>query len=156
MKSNINFLIFERYEIICDNMTNNNEKNINKRRISIALSDEELSNWEINNNRESLSAFIREAVNEYIKIRDPKQYSNLLDIIQEQKRLLYQFDEHSDHIEKIQRDLLEIRAAIAKKDIIPDSDEMENQILNYIKRKLKKEDITEENKRLFEKFKDNL
>ncbi|MBA7576383.1 hypothetical protein ES708_18223 [subsurface metagenome] len=85
----------------------------------------------------SKAAFIREAVGEYIKIRDPKQYSNLLDIIQEQKQLLHQYKDQSEHIEKIERDLIEIRAAIAKKDIIPDSDEMENQILNYIKRKYK-------------------
>jgi len=137
MKRNINFLSFERYEIICDNMTENNKKKFNKRRISIALSDEDLNRWELNNNRESLSAFIREAVSEYIKIREPKQYSNLLDIIQEQKQLLHQYNEQSEHIEKIERDLIEIRAAIAKKDIIPDSDEMENQILNYIKRKYK-------------------
>ena len=118
-------------------MTEKNKKNLSKRRISIALSDEELNRWELNNNRESLSAFIREAVNEYIKIRDPKQYSNLLDIIQEQKHLLHQYNDQSEHIEKIERDLIEIQAAIAKKDIIPDSDEMENQILNYIKRKYK-------------------
>ena len=118
-------------------MTEKNLKIKNKKRISLALSDEELSKWELNNNRESLSAFIREAVNEYIKIRSPKQYSNLLDIIQEQKQLLHQSNDQSEHIEKIERDLIEIRAAIAKKDIIPDSDEMENQILNYIKRKYK-------------------
>ena len=137
MKRNINFLSFESYEIICGNMTTNIKKNLNKKRISIALSEEELNRWELNNNRESLSAFIREAVSEYIKIREPKQYSNLLDIIQEQKQLLHQYNEQSEHIEKIERDLIEIRAAIAKKDIIPDSDEMENQILNYIKRKYK-------------------
>ena len=91
----------------------------------------------MNNYRESLSAFIREAVNEYIKIREPKHISNLLEIIQDQKQLLHQYHEQTDHIEKIERDLIEIRAAIAKKDIIPDSDEMENQILNYIKRKYK-------------------
>ena len=137
MKRNINFLSFERYEIVCDNMTNKKIKIRNKKRISIAVSDEELNRWELNNNRESLSAFIREAVSEYIKIRSPKQYSNLLEIIQEQKQLLYKFNDQSEHIEKIERDLIEIRAAIAKKDIIPDSDEMENQILNYIKRKYK-------------------
>lgn len=114
-----------------------NKKYLNRKRISIALSEEELNRWELNNNRESLSAFIREAVSEYIKIREPKQYSNLLDIIQEQKLLLHQYKDQSDHIEKIERDLIEIRAAIAKKDIIPDSDEMENQILNYIRRKYK-------------------
>ncbi|MHA1474062.1 MAG: hypothetical protein ACTSRX_04910 [Promethearchaeota archaeon] len=118
-------------------MTNKNLKSKNKKRISIALSEEELNKWELNNNRESLSAFIREAVSEYIKIREPKHYSNLLDIIQEQKQLLHQYREQTEHIEKIERDLIEIRAAIAKKDIIPDSDEMENQILNYIKRKYK-------------------
>ena len=118
-------------------MTDNIKKVINKKRISIALSEEDLNRWELNNNRESLSAFIREAVNEYIKIREPKQYSNLLDIIQEQKQLLHQYHEQTDHIEKIKRDLIEIRAAIAKKDISPDSDVMENQILNYIKQKYK-------------------
>ena len=46
-------------------------------------------------------------------------------------------EEALQHIEKIERDLIEIQAAIAQKDIIPDSDEMENQILNYIKRKYK-------------------
>ena len=142
-------------------MTEIQKKNKIEKRISIALSDEELSNWKLNNYRESLSAFIREAVNEYIKIREPKHISNLLEIIQDQKQLLAQFYEHSERIEKIQhdlietqRDLIEIRAAIAKKNIIPDSDEMENQILSYIKRKLKKEDITEESKRIFEKYKD--
>ena len=125
------------YEIVCDNMTEIHKKNKIEKRISIALSDEELSNWKLNNYRESLSAFIREAVNEYIKIREPKHISNLLEIIQDQKQLLHQYHEQTDHIEKIERDLIEIRAAIAKKDIIPDSDEMENQILNYIKRKYK-------------------
>jgi len=144
MKRNINLLSLEKYDIICDNMTENNKKNLNKNRISISLSDEELIRWKLNNHRESLSAFIREAVNEFIKFREPKNLSNLLDIIQDQKKLLHQFHDHSEYIEKnhgdlieIQRDLIEIRAAIAKKDIIPDSDEMENQILIYIKRKYK-------------------
>ena len=125
-------------------MTENIKKNLNKNRISISLSDEELRRWKLNNHRESLSAFIREAVNEFIKFREPKNLSNLLDIIQDQKKLLHQFYNHSENIEKnqrdlieIQRDLIEIRAAIAKKDIIPDSDEMENQILDYIKRRYK-------------------
>ena len=131
-------------------MTEFQKKNRIKKRISLAISEEELTKWELNNNRESLSAFIREAVNEYIKIRNPGQFSNLMD------ELLQQNSEQSDHIEKIERDLIEIRAAIAKKDIIPDSDQMENQILNYIKRKLKKEDITDENKRIFENYKDRL
>ncbi|QEE15461.1 hypothetical protein DSAG12_01287 [Promethearchaeum syntrophicum] len=131
-------------------MTEIQKKNRIKKRISLAISEEELTRWELNNNRESLSAFIREAVNEYIKIRNPGQYSNLMD------ELLQQNSEQSDHIEKIERDLIEIRAAIAKKDIIPDSDQMENQILNYIKRKLKKEDITDEIKRIFENYKDTL
>ncbi len=131
-------------------MTEIQKNNRIKKRISLAISEEELTKWELNNKRESLSAFIREAVNEYIKIRNPGQYSNLMD------ELLQQNIEQSDHIEKIERDLIEIRAAIAKKDIIPDSDQMENQILNYIKRKLKKEDITDENKRIFENYKDRL
>jgi len=131
-------------------MTEIQKNNRIKKRISLAISEEELTKWELNNKRDSLSAFIREAVNEYIKIRNPGQYSNLMD------ELLQQNSEQSDHIEKIERDLIEIRAAIAKKDIIPDSDEMENQILNYIKRKLKKEDITEESKRIFENYKDGL
>ena len=131
-------------------MTEIQKNNRIKKRISLAISEEELTKWELNNKRESLSAFIREAVNEYIKIRNPGQYSNLMD------ELLQQNVEQSDHIEKIERDLIEIRAAIAKKDIIPDSDQMENQILNYIKRKLKKEDITDENKRIFENYKDRL
>ena len=136
--------LFDKYDIICDNMTENIKKNLNKNRISISLSDEELRRWKLNNHRESLSAFIREAVNEFIKFREPKNLSNLLDIIQDQKKLLHQFYNHSENIEKnqrdlieIQRDLIEIRAAIAKKDIIPDSDEMENQILDYIKRRYK-------------------
>ena len=137
-------------------MTEIQKKDRIKRRISLAISEEELKKWELFNKRESLSAFIREAVNEYIKIRDPGQYSNLMDVMYKQKQLLQHYSEHEEHIEKIERDLIEIRAAIAKKDIIPDSDEMENQILNYIKRKLKKEDITEESKRIFENYKDGL
>ena len=131
-------------------MTEIQKNNRIKKRISLAISEEELTKWELNNKRDSLSAFIREAVNEYIKIRNPGQYSNLMD------ELLQQNSEQSDHIEKIERDLIEIRAAIAKKDIIPDTDEMENQILNYIKSKLEKEDITEESKRIFENYKDGL
>ena len=131
-------------------MTEIQKNNRIKKRISLAISEEDLTKWELNNKRESLSAFIREAVNEYIKIRNPGQYSNLMDEILQQNSKL------SDHIEKIERDLIEIRAAIAKKDIIPDSDQMENQILNYIKRKLEKEDITDEIKRIFENYKDSL
>ncbi len=131
-------------------MTEIQKNNRIKKRISLAISEEDLTKWELNNKRESLSAFIREAVNEYIKIRNPGQYSNLMD------ELLQQNSKLSDHIEKIEQDLIEIRAAIAKKDIIPDSDQMENQILNYIKRKLEKQDITDENKRIFENYKDRL
>ncbi|MHA1720246.1 MAG: hypothetical protein ACTSWX_10390 [Promethearchaeota archaeon] len=137
-------------------MTELKKKEKNKKRISLAISEDELNLWELSNNRESLSAFIREAVNEYIKIRNPRQYSNLLDIIYEQRQLIEQYQEQAEHIEKIERDLIEIQAAIAKKDIIPDSDEMENQIINYIKRRLKKEDIAEENRRIFETYKDRL
>ena len=137
-------------------MTEIQNKNRIKRRISLAISDEEFNKWNLYDKRENLSAFIREAVNEYIKIRDPGQYSNLMDIMYKQKQLLQHHSEHAEHIEKIERDLIEIRAAIAKKDIIPDSDEMEYQILNYIRRTLKKEDITDENKRLFENYKDGL
>ncbi len=90
-------------------MTEIQKKNRIKKRISLAISEEELNKWELNNRRESLSAFIREAVNEYIKIRNPGQYSNLMD------ELLQQNFEQSDHIEKIERDLIEIRAAIAKR-----------------------------------------
>ena len=40
---------------------------------------------------------------------------------------LKQYHEQTEHIEKIKQDLIEIQAVIAKKDIIPDCDEMENQ-----------------------------
>ena len=131
-------------------MTEIQKNNRIKKRISLAISEGELIKWELNNKRDSLSAFIREAVNEYIKIRNPGQYSNLMD------ELLQQNSKQSERIEKIERDLIEIRAAIAKRDIIPDSDQIENQILNYIKRKLEKEDITDEIKRILENYKDSL
>ena len=77
-------------------------------RISISLSKRDLELWTSTKGDLSLSAFVRKAVNEYIKIQEPGMQSTIFDLIVNQR---IQF-------EKIENDLLDITAALARVDLI--------------------------------------
>lgn len=96
-------------------------------RITITVSPEEKEIWEKANKRDSLSDFIREAVNEYVKLLEPNQQTTITELILEQK----------SRLERIEGDLLDIFAAMAQSRIIkPDVNEGQPgwvEVINYSK-----------------------
>ena len=89
-----------------------------KNRVSITVSKEELERWEAANNRESLSAFIRDAVNEYVKIQEPKKQNTLFDLFLEQRAQFKTIQEKLERLESIEGDIIDLSAAMAKFDFI--------------------------------------
>jgi len=115
------------YAKICDSMTYQNNKSTKSKRISLSLSEEELSKWSFFNTRESLSAFIREAVNFYIQTLENEKA--------DLKPLHEIIDKNHAQIEKIEGDLLEIQAVLAKHNILLETDGLERRIIEFIKKR---------------------
>ena len=88
------------------------------KRISISVSEEELAIWSKINHRESLSAFIREAVNEYVKIQTPERKMSILDLILEQRSDFSNIREKLSRLERIEGELIDLTADLAKFDMI--------------------------------------
>ncbi len=103
--------VCESMQLVCDNMTKT-------RRISITVSEEELTHWSHVNPRESLSAFIREAVNEYVKIQTPERKMSLFDFFLKQNDEFSQIKKKLLHLERIEGELIDLTAAMAKFDMI--------------------------------------
>jgi len=101
------------------------------RRISITVSNEELEQWIQADKRANLSAFIREAVNEYVKIQEPARRRTVFDLFVEQRQGL---DQIYQALGRMESDLFEITAAIAQKDIIPEPEKriIESRVADYI------------------------
>jgi len=101
------------------------------RRISITVPEDDLELWERADSRKNLSAFIREAVNEYIKIQDPDRKRTIFDLFIEQRQGLEQIFQK---LGRIEGDLFEVTAAMAQKDIYPEPEKkiIEKRILDYI------------------------
>ncbi|UYP47405.1 hypothetical protein NEF87_003690 [Candidatus Lokiarchaeum ossiferum] len=98
-------------QLVCDSMTSS-------KRISITVSEKELTLWNEVNPRESLSAFIREAVNEYVKIQTPEQKMSLFDFFLKQNDEFSQIKKKLIHLERIEGELIDLTAAMAKFDMI--------------------------------------
>ena len=109
---------------ICDSMTYQRNQPTKSKRISLTLSEEELTQWGFFNTRESLSAFIREAVNFYIQTLE-KEQADL-------KPMQDTIDKNHTRIEKIEGDLLEIQAVLAKHNILLETDVLERRIIDFI------------------------
>ncbi|WP_371802941.1 hypothetical protein [Candidatus Lokiarchaeum ossiferum] len=93
------------------------------KRISISVSDEELAHWNQIKGNYTLSAFIREAVNEFAKIQKPERQMSLFDF----------FLKQNDELSQIKGELIDITAAMAKFEMIDIKDDQWE-----IKRKSKK------------------
>ena len=111
------------------------KKAIKSRRISITVSEEDLYQWEAVNYENSLSAFIRKAVNEYIKIQEPKRERSIFDVFLDQQTGIRDIKASLTHIEK---DLFDITASLAQKNILPETEEkiIDARILEYINERL--------------------
>jgi hypothetical protein len=90
----------------------------NTQRISITVPESELQVWKLSNNRESLSAFIRDAVNEYVKIQKPDNKTSLYDLFIEQKSQYRDIQQKLTRLERIEGDILDLSAAMAELDMI--------------------------------------
>ncbi len=88
------------------------------KRISITLSKEEYNRWISFNYDGNLSKFIRDAVNEYIKIQKPENQQTVFDLFLNQQIELKKIKDKLDHLDKIEGDLIDITAALAKFDMI--------------------------------------
>jgi len=108
-------------------MTYQRNQPTKSKRISFTLSEEEFEHWTDANTRESFSAFIRDAVNNYITIQEnePNDLRPLQDTIQK----------NHARIEKIEGDLLEIQAVLAKHNILLETDVWERRINDFIKKR---------------------
>ncbi len=105
------------------------------RRISITVSDDELYQWEAANYGDSLSAFIRKAVNEYIKIQEPQRERSIFDAFLDQQTGIRDIKASLTHIEN---DLFDITASLARKNILPETEEkiIDARILEFINGRL--------------------
>ncbi len=112
-------------------------------RISLTLSVEELAQWQFYNNRESLSAFIRDAVNNYIEQREDSRDKELA--------VKEKIDQNFRSIQKIEEDLIEIQVALAKKDILPEI-EFDTQMHRFLENQLRNTNLTEEDRKMFAKI----
>ena len=116
-------------------------------RISITVSEEELAQWRFFNNRESLSAFIRESVQSHINYLESGK--------QEDKKLEKRIDTNTDHILRIEEDLIEIQMALAKRDIIPEF-ESNTRIQQFIEDRLVRTDLTLDDRKTFARIRQRL
>lgn len=83
------------------------------KRISITASAEELNLWNKMRGNNSLSAFIREAANEFSKIQKPERQMSLFDF----------FLKQNDELSQIKGELIDITAAMAKFEMIDIKDD---------------------------------
>ena len=115
------------YVKICDNMTSLSKHSNRTKRISLTLSEEELAHWSFFNTQANLSAFIREAVNSYITSRE----NEAADL----KSIREDLSKNHSRMDKIEGDLLEIQAELAKHNILLESDVLERRIIDFIANK---------------------
>ena len=87
-------------------------------RISITVSEDDLEKWKAVNKRDTLSAFIREAVNEYVKIQEPARQVSVFDVFLEQKDQFRQIQDKLTSLAKIEGDLIDLTAAMARLDFV--------------------------------------
>ncbi|MHA1619342.1 MAG: hypothetical protein ACTSVZ_08665, partial [Promethearchaeota archaeon] len=118
------------YDIVCENMGTKKNK-----RISLTASEDELFRWEAANYEGNLSAFIRKAVNEYVKIQDPEKERSMFDVFLDQQTGIREIKES---LIQIENDLFEITASMARKNILPESEEkiIDARILQFINDRL--------------------
>jgi hypothetical protein len=91
---------------------------VNSKRISITVSNKELDLWKSVNHRESLSAFIREVVNKFVKIKTPDKEISFYDYLQNHDKELIQLKKRLSHLERIEGDLIDLAAVLANKEMI--------------------------------------
>ncbi|MHA1584553.1 MAG: hypothetical protein ACTSVU_06685 [Promethearchaeota archaeon] len=103
------------------------------KRITITVPEIDLIQWNFMNNQISLSAFIRDAVNQYILElnNENEQNTDISKKVENNRR----------KISKIEVDLIEIQAAMAKRNIIPEYEQLEARIMDFINQKTSKKKI---------------
>jgi hypothetical protein len=87
-------------------------------RISITISEDDLKIWQKEAKNMTLSAFIREAVNEYIKIQEPSKRNSLFDLYLEQRDSFRHIKEKLESLEDIEGELVDLEEAMAKYNMI--------------------------------------
>ena len=113
-------------------------------RITITVSEEILAQWQFFNNRESLSAFIRDALDAYISEMDKSK--------QKSETFNHLVQRNAQQIQRIEEDLIEIQAVLAKNEIIPDL-ESDTRIIQFIEQRMAGTDVTLEDKRILARIK---
>jgi hypothetical protein len=88
------------------------------KRISITITEEEYEQWKKADSMQNLSSFIREAVNEYVKIQEPSKKTSLSDLYLEHQIALMDIQKKLGKLEKIEGELVDIGAALAKFDLL--------------------------------------
>ena len=68
--------------------------------------------------RTSLSSFIRDAVNEYIKIQEPNKKETLFDLFLEQREKFNQIHNKLTRLENIEGEIIDLATAMAKFDMV--------------------------------------
>jgi hypothetical protein len=143
-------------------------------RVTITVSREELDHWRSYNNRESLSAFIRDAMDFYVnEIEKDKQESeefsklieknssqiqrikeNLIGVqaVLTEHKIIPSIEKNSTQIQRIEEDLIEIQAALAEHEIIPDI-EPDARIIQFIEQKIAGTAVIIEDRRILARIK---
>ena len=96
------------------------------KRITITVPETDLETWLQLKGDLKMSSFIRTAVNEYIKTMEPGTSSTIFDLILEQKRDFKEIQNKLDRLGRIETDLIDVTAALARFDMI-DFDRVKNE-----------------------------
>lgn len=112
-------------------------------RISLSLTPEELAQWKFFNNKSSLSAFIRDAVEEYIEKLDHRQ--------KRITKIESVAENNAKNIQKIEEDLIEIQVALAKHEILPEL-ASDLQLKRFLDQQLTKMDLSMEDRQIYTKL----
>lgn len=91
---------------------------IKKTRISITISEDEYNQWTKADHHQNLSMFIRDAVNEYVKFQEPSKKASLSELYLGHQIALLDIQKKLERLEKIEGELVDIGAALAKFDLL--------------------------------------
>lgn len=97
-------------------------------RICVTLPEEEYETWQSYAKKTTLSAFVRQAVNEYLKVQAPGTKETFFDLFVQQREMFKDIQERLSHLDNIEGELIDLETALAKVNIIDiekDGDQIE-------------------------------
>jgi len=87
-------------------------------RICVTLPEEEFESWQIYAKKTTLSAFVRQAVNEYLKVQAPNTKETFFDLFVQQREIFKDIQAKLTRLDNIEGELIDLETALAKVNII--------------------------------------